>query len=56
MSKKRTLSSFDVDLIALIDAAKAINPLMGQETRHRILTYIVKRSLGDHYEITRKGS
>lgn len=53
---KRTIKNYEVDLLALLDAAKAMNRLMNVDTRRRVLTYIVKRELGDNYEITKKAS
>ena len=52
MSKiTRTFKDYDIDLIALVDASKALSGL-NTTTVYRVLTYLVKRFLGESYRIT----
>lgn len=52
--KKRNIQDYDCDLLALIDITKAMKVLnFSFEVRKRVLDYIVKRELGQHYNIVR---
>lgn len=50
--RARLIPDYETDLLAVVDVSHALKQPMNMDTRTRVLEFIVRRELGDHFRIT----